>query len=74
MQMSDNQEYLPFNGQGDEEILEAVQNDALEFEEDKDADPPLILTDAAKDFISKLLERDVTKRLSAQEALSHEWL
>lgn len=32
------------------------------------------VSDAAKDFITKLLVKDVTVRLSAMDALQHSWL
>jgi len=32
------------------------------------------VSDSAKDFITKLLTLDVSKRLTAQEAMQHKWI
>ena len=64
--------YPPFGGEDEKEIMRNVRN----------PDKPLIFHEKerwgsaspeAKDFISKLMNRDPTKRLTAREALEHAW-
>jgi calcium-dependent protein kinase len=62
--------YPPFNGSTDQEILQRVKIGRFVF-------PPAEwkgVSSAAKNFISKLLELNPSSRMSAQEALEHEWL
>ena len=62
--------YPPFNGNTDQEILQRVKIARFMF-------PPAEwngLSAAAKNFISRLLELNPAKRLSAQEAIEHEWI
>ena len=59
----------PFDGNDDEEILENVKKGVY----DKWAYPFPSLSSHAKDLISKLLQYDPEKRLSAEEALEHPW-
>ena len=59
----------PFDGNDDEEILENVKKGVY----DKWAYPFPSLSSHAKDLISKLLQYDPQKRLSAEEALEHPW-
>ena len=57
----------PFGGKNDKQILENVVNGKYKEE---------LLDDYsvyAKDLISKLLERDIKKRLNAETALAHRW-
>jgi calcium-dependent protein kinase len=56
----------PFTGKTDEEIMSAILKD--------DYKVPDTLSDSAKDLISKLLELDVNKRLTAEQALKHPWI
>ena len=58
---------FPFDGKTEEEIFYNIENQELnlnipEFEN---------ISDDCKDLISKLLERDVTKRIKAKKALEH---
>ena len=59
----------PFDGKTDDEIMERIKigkynkNDSRYLEH----------SDEVKDLVSKLLERDINKRLSAKEALNHPW-
>lgn len=60
----------PFNGKSQEEIFNNVLHQKLNFNP-KTFD---LISVEAKDLISKLLNRDITQRLSAEEALQHPWL
>ncbi|XP_010519961.1 PREDICTED: phosphoenolpyruvate carboxylase kinase 2 [Tarenaya hassleriana] len=60
----------PFNGETAAEIFEAVVRGNLRF-------PPRIfqsVSPEAKDLMRKMICRDVSRRLSAEEALRHPWL
>ena len=59
----------PFDGNDDEEILQNVKKGVY----DKWAYPYPILSNQAKDLISKLLQYDPKKRLNAEQALDHPW-
>ncbi|EED89410.1 predicted protein, partial [Thalassiosira pseudonana CCMP1335] len=62
--------YPPLNGSSDQDIQRAVLNSNHHFKgrgwHNK--------SPQAKDFINRLLHRDVTKRFSAKEALMHPWI
>ena len=60
----------PFYGETDEEIYEVVKKGKLEFEE------PIwkTISEPAKDLIRKLLNKNIKERLSAKEALEHQWV
>ena len=57
----------PFDGKTEDEIFDAIQNQPLDLniEELKN------VSNECKDLISKLLERDVNKRIKAKDALEH---
>jgi calcium-dependent protein kinase len=59
---------LPFFGETRKDILQCVLNGKYQFPAD------VTLSDQVKDLISKLLEKDHLKRVSAPEALQHPWL
>jgi calcium-dependent protein kinase len=59
---------LPFFGETRKDILQSVLNGKYQFPAD------VTLSEQVKDLISKLLEKDHLKRLSAHEALQHPWL
>ena len=61
---------LPFAGSTDEEIFRNIKKGHISF------DDPVWekVTPPARDLIGKLLEPDETKRLTAANALKHEWL
>ena len=59
----------PFDGNDDEEILENVKKGVY----DKWSYPFPLLSSQAKDLIVKLLQYDPKKRLSAEQALEHQW-
>lgn len=61
--------YPPFYGDDDQEILRAVLRGAYEFE----GEEWLEVSDAAKDLIRRLICKP-ERRLSAEEALKHEWI
>mmetsp|Transcript_10884 Transcript_10884/g.23588 ORF Transcript_10884/g.23588 Transcript_10884/m.23588 type:complete len:492 (-) Transcript_10884:271-1746(-) len=62
--------YPPFYGDTDNQIFDSVRTARFDFPS-PDWDE---ISDAAKDFISKLLKRDPSKRLSASDALNHPWI
>lgn len=62
--------YPPFNGNSDQEILARVKQGRVFF-------PPAEwngVSAEGKNFISRLLELNPAKRMSAQEALEHVWI
>ena len=59
----------PFDGNDDEEILENVKKGVY----DKWSYPFPLLSPHAKDLITKLLQYDPKKRLSAEQAIEHPW-
>ena len=59
----------PFNGDSDEEILKKILQNHLDLEKY----PWSVISLKAKDLIKKLLEIDTKKRITAEEALNHEW-
>lgn len=61
--------YPPFNGKNDEEIYEAIKLGEYDIES-----PPFDkISKQAKNLIQKLLEKNPTERLSAEQALKHDW-
>ena len=59
----------PFNGSNNNEITEKVAIGEYDLKK-----PPFDkVSNSAKDLIRKLLEKDVNKRISAEEALKHSW-
>lgn len=61
---------LPFKGKKDREIVERIVACSYSFSRLAWRNKPAMITD----FISKLLVLDATKRLTAAQALGHEWL
>jgi calcium-dependent protein kinase len=61
--------YAPFNAPSDPEILEKIKIGHY----DLSSSPWPKISSLAKDLIKKLLEKDVNKRISAEEALRHPW-
>ena len=59
----------PFDGKDDEEIIYKIGNDNYNNKEPK----LLAHSDEVRDLLSKLLDKDIKKRLSAKEALQHPW-
>ena len=60
----------PFNGNDDNEIYEEIKRCKIEFN-DEEWDT---ISNDAKDLIKKILIKDIDKRYSAKEALSHPWI
>jgi [calcium/calmodulin-dependent protein kinase] kinase len=58
----------PFVGDSVADMLENVETQELEFPDEPD------VSEAAKDLIQKMLERDVTKRIPIPDILSHPWV
>jgi len=58
---------VPFMGKTRKEIFDAILTKEVQFKNKG-------LSDAAIDFVNKLLERDIEKRPTAKEALNHEWI
>lgn len=59
----------PFNGDNDKQILEEVKKGTLNFQETEWE----TLSSQAKELVSKMVERNVEKRVSAEEALNDPW-
>ena len=59
----------PFDGKTDEEIIKRIRIGKYSKNESR----YLEHSDEVKDLVSKLLEKDISKRLSAKEALNHPW-
>ncbi|CAD8212165.1 unnamed protein product [Paramecium octaurelia] len=62
--------YPPFNGKSEAKILEKVEQGKYDFNSEEWD----IITEEAKDFISKLMEKDPFKRYNAEQALKHPWI
>lgn len=62
--------YPPFAGGSNEEIFRAILTAPLDFANE----PWPSVSDAAKDCIRGMLERDPRKRATAQQVLEHEWM
>jgi len=61
--------YPPFYGDDDQEILRAVLRGQFEFE----GEEWLEVSDAAKDLVRRLICKP-ERRLTAEEALQHQWI
>ena len=59
----------PFDGRTEDEIFDAIQGKPLDLEVEELKD----VSNECKDLISKLLERDVNKRIKAKKALEHDF-
>jgi len=62
--------YAPFDGDSDQETMDAIKDGKFDFDEEEFDD----VSDLAKDFIRLLLTYDEDKRPTAEEALQHEWI
>ena len=62
--------YPPFNGRNENEVYRKIKTCDYEFFDPEWTD----ISENAKDFISKLLQPNPTKRLDAEKALEHIWL
>ena len=60
----------PFGGNTDQIILQSVHSGKYSFSTPEWEN----VSDSAKDLIDKLLEYDVDKRISAKDALNHDWI
>ncbi|XP_075033451.1 myosin light chain kinase, smooth muscle-like [Mixophyes fleayi] len=60
----------PFQGDNDTETLQNITSACWEFDEETDA----VLSDSAKDFIRRLLQKNMRSRLTAGQALDHLWI
>jgi serine/threonine protein kinase len=61
---------VPFPGESNKEIIENVMRGEYHFEHDAFD----MVSAEAKDLISKLLVKDVTKRYTAQQSYNHQWV
>jgi calcium-dependent protein kinase len=65
----------PFRGRSNRAIFESIVNNEFEFpEKDVRYKHELVLSDAFKDFVGRVLDKDPTKRLSIEECLRHPWV
>lgn len=60
----------PFNGKNRQQLFRRISCDEPTFSDDKWGN----VSDVAIDFVLRLLTKDPAKRMSASEALRHEWL
>ena len=60
----------PFWGETETHIFQSILNSDLEFE----SDPWPQISDAAKDCVRRMLERNPAKRAKADEILKHPWM
>lgn len=60
---------FPFTGKNKEEIYMSIQHGYIPFSHNLQ-----IISVSAKNFLSRLLVRDLNLRFSAEEALNHEWI
>jgi len=58
---------VPFMGDNKTKIFKAILSQEVKFKNEE-------LLDVSMDFVNKLLERDIEKRLTAREALNHPWI
>ena len=61
--------YPPFEGDNNKEIFKRVLQQQLEF----DPEDWTTISKEAKDLISKMLEKEPTKRITANDAFKHPW-
>ena len=60
--------YPPFKGENQEELFKSILNDNINYNEMND------ISEHAKDLMSKMLERNVDIRYTADECLKHKWM
>ena len=60
----------PFKGENDVEIYQSIKEGKYNFDDEKWDD----ISNDAKDLINNLLIKDINKRYSAKQALSHPWI
>ena len=60
----------PFNGKNRQQLFRRISCDEPAFPDDKWGN----VSDEAIDFVLRLLSKDPAKRMSASEALRHEWV
>ena len=60
----------PFNGKNRQQLFRRISCDEPTFSDEKWGN----VSDVAIDFVLRLLTKDPAKRMSANEALNHEWL
>ena len=58
----------PFKGENQEELFKSIQNDIINYNEMTE------LSELAKELMSKMRERNVDLRYSADECLKHKWM
>ena len=58
----------PFKGENQEELFKSIQNDIINYDEMTE------ISELARDLMSKMLERNVDLRYSADECLKHKWM
>ncbi|XP_053308742.1 myosin light chain kinase, smooth muscle-like [Spea bombifrons] len=60
----------PFQGSNDMETFQNITRALWDFDEETDA----VLSEMAKDFIRRLLQKNMRSRLTADQALTHPWI
>lgn len=62
--------YLPFQGKNEKKMEFSIKNSVLSFDSPEWEN----ISEFAKDLLTKILEKDPEKRLSAKDALLHPWI
>lgn len=62
--------HTPFSGKNDEEILQKISRGFVSFEKPEWAS----LSSSAQSLLRKMLKKDPSLRISAEDALHHEWI
>lgn len=60
---------MPYNDQNDKELLNAVKNTEVQYDDAWNG-----ISDECRDFLKQLLNRNIEKRLSIDQALNHAWI
>ncbi|XP_058103381.1 serine/threonine-protein kinase PEPKR2-like [Magnolia sinica] len=60
----------PFDGKSCQDVFDAIRTVEIDFNDEK----WMCVSDSAKDLLKKMLNKDVSQRLTAVEVLSHPWL
>jgi serine/threonine protein kinase len=62
---------LPFKGANRDELIRKIQDGSINLDDSKEA---WKISEEAKDLLSKMLSKDVHKRLTAEQVLEHPWV
>jgi len=63
--------YMPFGGRTDSEIIRAIRRGSFTMRSAYSRAP---ISEPARDFVQRLLEKNPRERMTAEQAMSHPWL